>query len=71
MSGMRKGQAPFGFRWQGGALVLLREEAEVRRTAFHSFLKIGSMAGGAGVEWTGKKNPTRRVVERCTSDAPT
>lgn len=59
MSGMRKGQAPFGFRWQGGALVLLREEAEVRPTAFHSFLKIGSMAGVAR-ELNGQGKRTRR-----------
>lgn len=42
-----KGQAPFGFRWQAGALQLLPPEAEVRRAAFHLFLKIGSMSGVA------------------------
>ena len=43
----KKGQAPYGFRWQGGQLLSEEEEVQTRRMAFELFLKLKSMGAVA------------------------
>ena len=43
----KKGQAPYGFRWQGGQLLSEEEEAQTRCMAFELFLKLQSMGAVA------------------------
>jgi hypothetical protein len=47
MDSSRRGQAPYGFRWQGGELRVVAEEAGVRRAAAEFLLKRGSCAAAA------------------------
>ncbi len=47
MNKMRQGQAPFGFRWEGGKLHRHPDEAAVRKLAFELFLTIQTMGGVA------------------------
>ena len=43
----KKGQAPYGFRWQGGQLLSEEAEAQTRCMAFELFLKLQSMGAVA------------------------
>lgn len=59
MDTQKRGQAPYGFRWQDGDLLQVPEEAETRRSAAAIFLKLKSM-GAVARELNGKKLFTRR-----------
>ena len=59
MDKFKRGQAPFGFRWQGGQLVLEEGEAVVRRRAADLFLKLKSM-GAVARELNAAGDVTRR-----------
>ena len=43
----KKGQAPYGFRWQGGQLLSEEAESQTMRMAFKLFLKLKSMGAVA------------------------
>jgi len=47
MGRTRQGQAPFGYRWQGGQLRLNEQEAATRRTAFDLFISLKSKSAVA------------------------
>lgn len=47
MDRTKQGQAPFGYRWQGGQLRLNEAEAETRRAAFDLFLTLRSKSAVA------------------------
>lgn len=47
MDRSRQGQAPFGYRWQGGRLHLSADEANTRRKAFELFLSLRSKSAVA------------------------
>jgi hypothetical protein len=55
----KKGQAPYGFRWQGGQLLSEEAEAQTRRMAFELFLKLKSM-GAVARELNAASRLTRR-----------
>jgi hypothetical protein len=59
MDRKRQGQAPFGFRWQGGCLHQQPEEVKIRRLAFSFFLDHRSMTAVARA-LNQAKLPTRR-----------
>jgi site-specific DNA recombinase len=59
MDKFMRGQAPFGFRWQGGRLVLDEAEAVVRRRAVELFLNLKSM-GAVARELNAAGHATRR-----------
>jgi hypothetical protein len=59
MAKTRQGQAPYGFRWQGGRLHLEPEEASIRKLAFDLFLRIGTM-GGVARELNRRGKTTRK-----------
>jgi site-specific DNA recombinase len=42
-----RGQAPYGYRWEGGELCTVPEEVRVRRRAFELFLNLKSLSGVA------------------------
>jgi site-specific DNA recombinase len=47
MDRLKQGQAPYGFRWQGGQLLGEESESRTRREAFELFLKLKSMGAVA------------------------
>jgi site-specific DNA recombinase len=47
MGSTKQGQAPFGYRWQGGQLRLNEQEAATRRTAFDLFISLKSKSAVA------------------------
>ena len=47
MGRTKQGQAPFGYRWQGGQLRLNEQEAATRRTAFDLFISLKSKSAVA------------------------
>ena len=47
MDALKRGQAPFGFRWLGGKLAIEDEEARTRRAAFDLFLKHRTLGATA------------------------
>ena len=55
----KKGQAPYGFRWQGGQLLSEEAESQTRRMAFELFLKLKSM-GAVARELNAASRLTRR-----------
>lgn len=59
MDRSRQGQAPYGFRWTGGKLEVVAEEARIRRVAFEQFLVLGTK-GGVARKLTKMGLPTRR-----------
>ena len=46
----KKGQAPYGFRWQGGQLLSEEAESQTRRMAFELFLKLKSTTAAARMQ---------------------
>ncbi len=59
MDRQKQGQAPYGFRWQGGQLLNEEVEALTRRMAFELFLKLKSM-GAVSRELNAASRLTRR-----------
>ena len=59
MDRQKQGQAPYGFRWQGGQLLNEEAEAQTRRMAFELFLKLKSM-GAVSRELNAASRLTRR-----------
>ncbi len=59
MNRNRQGQAPYGFRWQSGALVVVPEEARVRRLAAELLIRLKSCSAVAR-ELNGRNEKTRR-----------
>jgi hypothetical protein len=59
MDKFKRGQAPYGFRWQGGRLLMEEAEAKVRRQAFEQFLELKSM-GAVAREMNAAGHVTRR-----------
>ena len=55
----RQGQAPFGFRWQDGSLLIEEKEAATRRVAFELYVKMKSYSAVAR-ELTSKGHPSRQ-----------
>lgn len=55
----RQGQAPFGFRWQDGSLLIEEKEAAARRVAFELYVKLKSLSAVAR-ELTAKGHQSRR-----------
>ena len=47
MGSTKQGQAPFGYRWQGGQLRLNEQEAATRRAAFDLFISLKSKSAVA------------------------
>jgi site-specific DNA recombinase len=59
MNKFTRGQAPYGFRWQAGRLVMEEAEVAVRRQAFRHFAEMKSM-GAVARELNGAGHVTRR-----------
>ena len=59
MDRLKQGQAPYGFRWQGGQLLGEHVESQIRSEAFELFLKLKSM-GVVARELNGAGRLTRR-----------
>lgn len=59
MDKFKRGQAPYGFRWQGGRLLIEESEAAVRRRAMTEFVKLKSM-GAVASELNAAGHATRR-----------
>jgi hypothetical protein len=76
MDKFKRGQAPFGFRWEGGRLLIEEAEAATRRLAMSEFLRLKSMGAVAtalnavghatrrGGKWTDMQ--VARIIE-CSS----
>ena len=66
----KKGQAPYGFRWQGGQLLSEEAESQTMRMAFKLFLKLKSMGAVARSLIAGQQaHPAGRNMARCPSGA--
>jgi Recombinase len=59
MDRQKQGQAPYGYRWQGGQLLTEMAESETRRLAFELFLKLQSMGAVAR-----ELNSTGKITRR-------